>query len=157
MILHLKHAALGFLIPMLIFAVLLFIMAGMFINHYSASILKIDKTGSLFVNSIYYGKIYFAITPNQQIQGLMNISNLSNGFVGMLFIFNNTKKHCFWMKNTALYLHQYWLANNTVIYAWNGTPYSMNVICNNGDEVLESPNLILMNGQKISFTINNSS
>lgn len=162
--LYLKHAVLGFLISLLIFTCLLFIMIILSINnnhyynnHYSESLIKTDETGLLFVNSVYYGKIYFAITPKQQTQGLMNISNLSNGFIGMLFIFNTTKKQCFWMKNTILPLHQYWLVNGTIIYTWNGIPYSTNVICNNGDAVLETPNLILRDGQKISFNISNLS
>lgn len=154
---YLKHAALGFLIPLLIFAVLLFILVSLFIIPTPQSIIKTEQTGSLFVNSIYSGRIYFAMTPEQQAQGLMNITDLSKGFVGMLFIFNTTKNPCFWMKNTMLPLHQYWLVNNTIVHTWNGTPYSINIICSRGDAVLEAPDLILRDGQKISVKATNFS
>ena len=42
-----------------------------------------------------------ASTPGQRAQGLMGRSHLAND-AGMLFIFEEADRHCFWMKDTPL-------------------------------------------------------
>ena len=46
-------------------------------------------------------QVEIAATPQQRERGLMGRTRLpENG--GMLFIFDNTGRHCFWMRNTPL-------------------------------------------------------
>ena len=49
-----------------------------------------------------------AITPEQRNQGLMFREELAPDD-GMLFIFEEEDRHCFWMKNTLIALDMIWL------------------------------------------------
>jgi hypothetical protein len=89
----------------------------------------------------YYA--YLALTPEQQMKGLMNVTSIGDCYghgncIGMLFVFQNDSYLCFWMKNTIMPLKQYWVSNGTITQAAVGVPYSTNQICNYGDMVLET-------------------
>ncbi len=90
-----------------------------------------------------YG-VYLATTLPQWEQGYMNQTSLgdcrgASPCLGMLFVFSNFSDQCFWMKNTIMPLRQAWLdPNGIVLYVYNATPQSQNVVCANGEMVLET-------------------
>jgi uncharacterized membrane protein (UPF0127 family) len=89
----------------------------------------------------YYA--YLALTPEQQMKGLMNVTSIGDCYgqgncIGMLFVFRNGSYLCFWMKNTITPLKQYWIRNGTITQVAIGTPYSTNQTCYYGDMVLET-------------------
>ncbi len=107
--------------------------------------------------STYYA--YVATTQAQQEQGYMNQTNLGDcrgmsPCIGMLFVFNTTYNLCFWMKNTGLPLKQLWIATNgTVVYEYDGAPYSTEAVCYTAQSVLEtSDNQALPAGSKVIVT-----
>ncbi len=113
----------------------------------TSSILASEHIAALQI-SYYNGtsktvNAYLALTPSQQTTGLMgrrsmgNCNGLGNCY-GMLFIFANRSNACFWMKNTIMPLKQFWITNNAITAAYNATPYSTQVICHTGNEVLET-------------------
>lgn len=86
--------------------------------------------------------VYLAITPEQQEKGLMNATSMGdcdgNGnCLGMLFV-NLPSPACFWMKDTVMPLRQYWISDGTISYIWAGVPESTQVVCSNGNVVLET-------------------
>lgn len=87
--------------------------------------------------------VYLAVTSIQQTTGLMNQTSMGtcNGkgnCYGMLFVFPNLSNQCFWMENTIMPLKQFWITNNVITYEYNAIPYSTQVICHIGNEVLET-------------------
>ena len=61
-------------------------------------------------------EVMLAKTKLQQRRGLMFQDSLESD-KGMLFIFNQEKKHTFWMKNTKIPLDIIWIdKNNTVVF-----------------------------------------
>ncbi|HUB92610.1 MAG TPA: DUF192 domain-containing protein [Candidatus Saccharimonadales bacterium] len=98
---------------------------------------------------------YLAVNSEEAEEGLMYVPSMGscNGAgscYGMLFIFQNYSNRCFWMKNTAMPLRQFWITNGTISAEYNATPYSTNVICHYGDEVLETyTNSILTTGNQV--------
>lgn len=60
--------------------------------------------------------VEIAETPEERSRGLMYRESLDEGS-GMLFIFDQEKRHSFWMKNTLIPLDIIWLDKNTkVVY-----------------------------------------
>ncbi|MGC9099521.1 MAG: DUF192 domain-containing protein [Candidatus Micrarchaeia archaeon] len=93
---------------------------------------------------------YIALTPLQQGQGYMYQHSIGNcngrgNCIGMLFPMNSTQNICMWMHNTPIPLHQYWIENNRIVYAYNGLPFSNAVICHLGNAVLETNESIPLN------------
>lgn len=95
--------------------------------------------GLIFVNNKIYPS-YFALNLSQQEKGFMNAT--LPGFGNMMFIFNSTANHCFWMSNTKFPLHIYWLINGQVVYARTLPPENDTPVCYNSNAVLESTYLI---------------
>ncbi len=93
-------------------------------------------------NTTYYA--YLANTPALQEEGYMNATALGNcdayiPCIGMLFAFQNQTDLCFWMKNTQIPLRQTWLNQSGYpAYTYIGTPYSKQVICSEGQYVIET-------------------
>lgn len=57
-----------------------------------------------------------ANTPSMQLKGLSGRADLAND-QGMLFVFRDTEKHCFWMKDMRFNLDIYWFnAAKRLIY-----------------------------------------
>ena len=71
------------------------------------------------------GAVYqleLALTPEQQTQGLMYRESLPDR-TGMLFVFNESGTHHFWMKNTMIPLDMIWMdENGRVIFVSADTP-----------------------------------
>ena len=71
------------------------------------------------------GAVYqleLALTPEQQAQGLMYRESLPDR-TGMLFVFNESGTHHFWMKNTMIPLDMIWMdENGKVIFVSADTP-----------------------------------
>ncbi len=101
------------------------------------------------------GNVYLAVTSEEQAYGLMYQKSIGdcNGAgncMGMLFIFNNVSRECFWMENTIIPLRQYWITNNTITGVVNGTPYSVTPYCHYGNMVLETNiNSTIVPGYKV--------
>ncbi|HMM46766.1 MAG TPA: DUF192 domain-containing protein [Thiobacillaceae bacterium] len=55
--------------------------------------------------------VEIAATPSQHAQGLMGRTELADN-AGMLFVFKNRGRHCFWMKDTPLPLSVAFLADD---------------------------------------------
>lgn len=55
-----------------------------------------------------------ASTPAQRARGLMGRTRLADG-AGMLFVFEEASRHCFWMKDTPLPLSVAFLADDGTI------------------------------------------
>ncbi len=99
---------------------------------------------TVYVSNIPY-KVFVAENYAEQVEGLMNYTNLSaDGIAGEIFV-NVPSPSCFWMKNTPEPLTQAWIEGNTVSFVYNATPYSTNSICSRGTTVLE-----LMKGIEIN-------
>ncbi|MDE1854819.1 MAG: DUF192 domain-containing protein [Candidatus Micrarchaeota archaeon] len=115
-----------------------------------------ERTAEISVNGTQYN-VYIAATPEQQAQGLMNVTEVGtcSGYgncLGMLFVFGSDSNQCFWMKDTQIPLDQYWIENGTITSEAQGTPYSLTPICHNGNWVLETPaNTSIRVGQKAAL------
>jgi uncharacterized membrane protein (UPF0127 family) len=60
--------------------------------------------------------VELALTPEQQVQGLMNRQTLGNDS-GMLFVFPQEGIYPFWMKDTLIPLDMIWMdSNGTVVF-----------------------------------------
>lgn len=59
-------------------------------------------------------RVEVAATPEQQALGLMQRSHLASD-AGMLFVFEQKSRHCFWMKNTLIPLSIAFLADDGTI------------------------------------------
>ena len=57
-----------------------------------------------------------AATPVQRAHGLMGRTHLADG-TGMLFVFEEANRHCFWMKDTAIPLSVAFLADDGTVVA----------------------------------------
>ena len=55
-----------------------------------------------------------ATTPSQRARGLMGRTHLADG-TGMLFVFEQADRHCFWMKDTPLPLSVAFLADDGAV------------------------------------------
>lgn len=60
-----------------------------------------SQTQPQFINGLQKAQIEIVTTPEQQQIGLMNRAQLAADS-GMLFVFEQTKQPCFWMKNTLI-------------------------------------------------------
>ena len=70
-----------------------------------------------------------ATTPPQRAQGLMGRTHLADG-TGMLFVFEEPNRHCFWMKDTALPLSVAFLADDgTVVGIADMQPQTTDLHC----------------------------
>jgi uncharacterized membrane protein (UPF0127 family) len=77
----------------------------------------------------YYFNVELATTKSQQAQGLMFRKELKTNH-GMLFIFDDTVKRAFWMKNTLIPLDMLFVADNGEIHHihHNATPQDLTSI-----------------------------
>ncbi len=113
--------------------------------------------------SISTGLVYIASTKAEQVQGFQNATSFGscNGFsknestscLGMIFVTTSTQDLCFWMHDTPLPLQQVWISSNgTVTYTYEAQPESLNTICHNAIDVLETgPSIPISIGDKIVF------
>lgn len=71
-----------------------------------------------------------AVSPEQRRQGLSNRQSLDSKN-GMIFVFESSDKHCFWMKDTFIPLDMVWLdENKKVVYVYeNAKVESEEAIC----------------------------
>lgn len=74
--------------------------------------------------------ISLAKTPTEREQGLMFKASLPKN-EGLLFLFNDDSKHCFWMKNTSIpldivFMNHTW---HVVDIITNTTPFSTTPLC----------------------------
>lgn len=70
-----------------------------------------------------------AATPAQRAQGLMGRTRLADG-AGMLFVFEEADRHCFWMKDTATPLSVAFLAEDgTVVGTADMQPQTTDLHC----------------------------
>lgn len=69
--------------------------------------------------------VEIANTPSMQLKGLSGRVDLAND-QGMLFVFRDTEKHCFWMKDMRFNLDIYWFdeAKHLIYTEKNLTPES---------------------------------
>ncbi len=95
--------------------------------------------GLIFVNNKTYLS-YFALNLSQQEQGFMNATY--PGLGNMVFVFNSTSNHCFWMHDTKFPLNVYWLVNGVVVYSATLPAESDTPVCHISNAVLESTYLI---------------
>jgi len=105
--------------------------------------------GSIIVAGARWN-VYVAYTQAQQEEGYMHQHSIGscNGkgdCLGMLFPMNKTEKICMWMHDTPIPLYQYWIADNEIVYAYNGVPFSDTIICHIGNAVLETDKFIQLN------------
>jgi uncharacterized membrane protein (UPF0127 family) len=101
---------------------------------------RVPAFANVSIGGRYYN-VYLAVTLDQQAKGLMNVTSMGDcgghgNCLGMLFV--SPKPPCFWMKDTPLPLRQYWISGNEISYVWTGVPQSTEVICSNGNLVLET-------------------
>ena len=87
--------------------------------------------------------VYVAINQAQQEQGYMYQHTIGNcngkrNCLGMLFPMQTNESICMWMHNTPIPLYQYWINSNAIVYAYNGMPFSDQVVCHYGIAVLET-------------------
>jgi len=68
------------------------------------------KNGNLSINGKNY-QIEYALTTLQKAKGLSNRDFLCEN-CGMLFVFDNSGSHPFWMKDTKISLDMIWLDQN---------------------------------------------
>ena len=68
---------------------------------------KIGKNRICFTNQECV-KVKIADTPEERTNGLMYVSSLDKN-EGMFFVFENSDKHSFWMKNTLIPLDIIWI------------------------------------------------
>ena len=70
-----------------------------------------------------------AATPAQRARGLMGRTQLAEG-AGMLFVFEETDRHCFWMKDTALPLSIAFVADDgSIVSIDDMQPYALDHHC----------------------------
>ena len=106
-------------------------------------------------NSSY--NVYVAANQEMQQLGYMNATGIGNcdglnSCAGMLFIFNNESRECFWMKNTLIALKQSWISYDKVNYTYLGTPLSTGIVCSPGSMVLETlPDFPINVSDTVSF------
>ena len=80
-----------------------------------------DKINSVCIIDDCF-EVELAVTPEQRSKGLMYRKSLDED-KGMLFIFENSGKYGFWMKNTLIPLDIIWIdENKTIIYISENTP-----------------------------------
>jgi uncharacterized membrane protein (UPF0127 family) len=142
-------------------AALVFAVAAMF--AYYPYLVRTPATETAYLGSLPKGTIYIASQQHAVLlalnesawqRGLMNASygDISGmGAIGMLFVFSNDSLQCFWMENTPMRLQQAWIANGTIAYVYNATPYSTTPVCHYGHYVLEVPsayNITLHAGER---------
>ena len=73
--------------------------------------------------------VEIAATPAQRARGLMGRTHLADG-TGMLFVFEQADRHCFWMKDTAIPLSIAFLADDgTVMGIANMQPQTRELHC----------------------------
>jgi uncharacterized membrane protein (UPF0127 family) len=73
--------------------------------------------------------VQLAVTPQQQARGLMFRREMRQN-EGMLFVFEQPSKQCFWMKNTLLPLTAAFVADDgTIINLENMAPQTTNPHC----------------------------
>ncbi|MGC8572003.1 MAG: DUF192 domain-containing protein [Candidatus Micrarchaeia archaeon] len=149
-----KNIIYGFILTMLIFVIALIIFFNMHIFNVNPLLnFPVREIGfkTPTSNSINNYYVYIAATTPLQTQGYMNSSSLGNcdgksPCLGMLFVFNKSQNICMWMKNTEIPLEQIWFnSNGEIVNETMATPYSTNLICNNGQYVLETNNALPAN------------
>lgn len=70
-----------------------------------------------------------AATPVRRARGLMDRTHLADG-AGMLFVFQDAGRHCFWMKNTTLPLSVAFLADDgTIVGTADMQPQTTDLHC----------------------------
>ena len=112
--------------------------------------------GRISINNSSYN-VYVAANKEMQQLGYMNATGIGNcdglnNCAGMLFVFNNESRKCFWMKNTLIALKQSWISYDRVNYTYLGTPLSTGIICSPGSMVLETlPDFSINVSDTISF------
>lgn len=127
------------------------VLAAVLSFYYLSHSAKATTNASEYLNSLPKGTIsiasqhytvLLALNETAWQQGLMNASEDSlaqTGAMGMVFAFPNNSVQCFWMENTPMRLQQAWIANGTIAYVYNATPYSTASVCHYGSSVLEVP------------------
>lgn len=78
----------------------IFLIAGV-VGYYGLANSSVCISGNCF-------DVEVADTPNELKRGLMNRDSLGEG-KGMFFVFGESKKHSFWMKNTKIPLDIIWV------------------------------------------------
>lgn len=118
------------------FILLVFFMAGFFLLNNSSQEVKISDVKHVNIKGVVLD-VELAITPEDQSQGLSSRVGLAESH-GMLFVFNQSGKYGFWMKDMNFPIDMIWIAGGVtdarVVYIQkNATPESYPKIF--GDEV----------------------
>jgi len=91
-------------------------------------------------------EVEIANSPDERSLGLMNRPHLEED-KGMLFIFEEPKKHYFWMKNTLIPLDIIWLnQNQEIIYVNENTPPCVTQTCESYGPDEDSKYVLEING-----------
>ena len=147
---------------LILFPVLLWLCPAQSSSPFLTTTIKQDKEKAEHTktNQKLHFYVRVANSLSSRRQGFMFQKQIQDN-EGILFVFENTKKHCFWMKNTpvSLDIHLLNTQNQVVESFYNTKPYSLSPLCfsKTGNRIIEIKARInkIKTGETIALTKQN--